>query len=259
MDDVSEDERLARLSGGRLGRRCAGGKAAALDADAEPAATLVLDDAAPIDRRIEAALAMAGDADGGQLLIQLAAENQVASQLREAIGSIIFSNPDRSVRTAAAGFFSRPGGQPRMTAADVAGRVGDAARGKVRFDGQLLDVSSQRRGSPGADVGPDLTGHRQEVRSRRPRRGHRQPQRRASRSDSAPSCSSRGAAKRTSASCSPTADDLDPRRLRRVRTIAREELDARVPLKTSLMPDPLALALSEQDVADIAAFLMKRR
>ena len=44
----------------------------------------------------------------------------------------------------------------------------------------------------------------------------------------------------------------------RVRTFAREELAARVPLKTSLMPDPLALALSEQDVADIAAFLMKR-
>ena len=43
----------------------------------------------------------------------------------------------------------------------------------------------------------------------------------------------------------------------RVRTLAREELAARVPLKTSLMPDPLALALSEQDVADIGAFLMK--
>jgi hypothetical protein len=28
-------------------------------------------------------------------------------------------------------------------------------------------------------------------------------------------------------------------------------------LKTSLMPEPLALALTEQDVADIAAFLMK--
>ena len=44
----------------------------------------------------------------------------------------------------------------------------------------------------------------------------------------------------------------------RVRTFAREDLAARVPLKTSLMPDPLALALSEQDVADIVAFLMKR-
>ena len=36
----------------------------------------------------------------------------------------------------------------------------------------------------------------------------------------------------------------------------RESLAARVPLKSSIMPDPLALALTEQDVADIAAFLM---
>ena len=42
----------------------------------------------------------------------------------------------------------------------------------------------------------------------------------------------------------------------RVRTIAKEDLAARVPLKTSLMPDPLLLALTDQDVADIVAFLM---
>jgi putative heme-binding domain-containing protein len=44
----------------------------------------------------------------------------------------------------------------------------------------------------------------------------------------------------------------------RVRTFGREELASRVPLNSSLMPEPLALALSEQDVADIAAFLMER-
>ena len=44
-----------------------------------------------------------------------------------------------------------------------------------------------------------------------------------------------------------------------MRTIPREELDARVPLKASLMPGPLALALSDQDVADIVAFLMEAR
>ena len=45
----------------------------------------------------------------------------------------------------------------------------------------------------------------------------------------------------------------------RVQTIAREDLESRVPLTTSLMPDPLALALTEQDVADITEFLMKGR
>jgi hypothetical protein len=43
----------------------------------------------------------------------------------------------------------------------------------------------------------------------------------------------------------------------RVTNLAREDLAARIPLKSSLMPEPLALALTDQDVADIAAFLMK--
>jgi putative heme-binding domain-containing protein len=45
----------------------------------------------------------------------------------------------------------------------------------------------------------------------------------------------------------------------RVRTIARDDLAARVPLKTSLMPDPLLLAVTDQDIADIVAFLMGAR
>ena len=43
----------------------------------------------------------------------------------------------------------------------------------------------------------------------------------------------------------------------RVRSFPREEITARVALKSSLMLDPPALALDEQDVANIVAFLMK--
>ena len=165
---------------------------------------LVLDEAAPIDRRIEAALAMAADPAGAQLLIQLAAQNKVAYQLREAIGSVIFSNPDRSVRTAAAGFFARPGGRPRMTVDDVGGRAGDAARGENRFMATCSTCHRSRSAPAGAEVGPDLTDDRQEVRSQRPDRGDRQSQCGDRASDSAPSCSSRSAANRRSGSCSPT-------------------------------------------------------
>ena len=44
----------------------------------------------------------------------------------------------------------------------------------------------------------------------------------------------------------------------RTRSIAGGDLDGRIPLKPSLMPDPLSLALTEQDVADIVAFLERR-
>jgi hypothetical protein len=42
-----------------------------------------------------------------------------------------------------------------------------------------------------------------------------------------------------------------------VRSFPREEITTRVPLKSSLMLDPPALALDEQDVANIVAFLTK--
>jgi putative heme-binding domain-containing protein len=215
---------------------------------------LVLDAKAPIDRRIDAALAMAGDTHGGQLLIQLAAENRIASTLREAAGSLIFTNPDRTVRAAASGLFPRPGGQPRMTVADVTSRAGDTARGQARFAASCS--TCHRLGTAGADVGPDLTdidkkfdrsglveaivtpnaaiafGYTAElfVTSRNePHIGFLQAD-------------------------GPTISIRDG--YGRVLSLAREEVTARVPLKSSLMPDPLALALSEQDVADIAAFLM---
>ena len=107
--------------------------------------TLVLDDAAPIDRRIDAALAMAADPAGAQLLIQLAAQNKIAYQLREAIGSVIFDNPDRSVRSAAGGYFHATG----RSAENDGRRHCQPDRGcgtrREPLHGQLLDVPSARR------------------------------------------------------------------------------------------------------------------
>jgi putative membrane-bound dehydrogenase-like protein len=220
--------------------------------------TLVLDDRASIDRRIDAALAMAGDPLGAQLLIQLASQNKVAYQLREAIGSVIFSNSDRSVRTAAAGFFARPGGAPRMTASDVAARSGDRSRGAARFMGTCS--TCHRRGVPsGPDVGPDLT----DIDRKFDRNGLIE----AIVSPSAAIAFGFGAELFVTKKNEPAIGFLQSEGATisirdgygRVQTIAGSDLAARIPLKSSLMPDPLALALTDQDVADIVAFLQSRQ
>jgi putative membrane-bound dehydrogenase-like protein len=220
--------------------------------------TLVLDDSASIDRRIDAALAMAGDPLGAQLLIQLASQNKVAYQLREAIGSVIFSNPDRSVRTAAAGFFARPGGAPRMTVADVARRSGDRNRGEARFMGTCS--TCHRRGvASGPDVGPDLT----DIERKFDRHGLIE----AIVSPSAAIAFGFAAELFVTRKHEPAIGFLQSEGATiairdgygRVQTIAGADLAARIPLKSSLMPDPLALALTDQDVADIVAFLESRR
>jgi putative heme-binding domain-containing protein len=197
---------------------------------------------------------MASDAAGGQLLLQLAAEGKVAYQLREAIGSVIFTNPDRSVRTAAAEYFQRPGGQTRITVADITGRQGDAGRGRARFD--VTCATCHRMSARGADVGPDLTAIDKKF----------------DRAGLADAVVNPGAAiafgfaaelfvtTRNEPHIGFLQADGETISIRdgygRPVRLERASLAARVPLKASLMPDPLALGLTEQDVADIVAYLM---
>ena len=229
-------------------------KPAAIDESVKLRA-VVLDADAPIDRRIDAALAMAADADGGQMLIQLAAENRLTSTLREAAGSVIFTSPNRSVRAAAVGLFPRPGGQPRLSVAEVANRTGDAARGQMRFDATCS--TCHRVGSTGTDVGPELT----EISKKFDRAGLIEaivnPNAAIAFGYSAELFVTRSNAAHIGFLQADGATVSIKDGYGRVRSFPREEITARVALKSSLMLDPPALALDEQDVANIVAFLMK--
>jgi len=228
-----------------------------------PLRALVLDGAAPIDRRIDAAIAMARDGDGAQLLIQLAAENKIAGPLREAVGSVIFTNPDRSVRSAAAGHFPRPGGQPRMMVADVTARTGNTTRGEMRYYAAGCSTC-HRFGSAGpstplragSDVGPELTDIRKKFDLPRLVEAIVNPNAAVAFGYTAELFVTRRNEPHIGflLADGPTVSIRDG--YGRVFSFARQDIATRVPLKSSLMPDPLALALTEQDVADIAAFLM---
>jgi putative membrane-bound dehydrogenase-like protein len=219
--------------------------------------TLVLDDDASIDRRIEAALAMARDPAGAALLIQLAAGKKLAYQLREAIGSVIFSNPDRSVRTVAGGFFGRPGGQPRIASGAVLDLQGDAARGRTRFLGTCSVCHRQGPDSVGTEVGPDLG----EIHRKFDRRGLVE----AIVDPNAAIALGFNAQLFVTTRNQPYIGFLQAEGATvsirdgygRVHQLRGAELAARVPLTTSLMPDPVSLGLAEQEVADITAYLLE--
>ena len=218
---------------------------------------LVLDAAAPIDKRIDAALAMAGDAAGARMLIGLAAQNKVPYQLREAVGSVIFSHADMAVRASAASFFPRPGGPMRSRADGIARLDGDATRGRGRV--YCSWASCHRVGRAGADIGPDLS----EVSKKFDAAGLVQ----AIVEPNAAIAFGYGAELFVRGGSEPVIGFLEAdgptmsvrdSSGRRV-TFDRQALTTRVPLKSSLMPDPLALGLTDQDVADITAFLMTLR
>jgi putative heme-binding domain-containing protein len=217
---------------------------------------LVVDGDAPIDRRIEATLALAETGPGGRLLIGLAAENRLVYQLREAAGSLIFINPDRSVRAAASGYFQRPGGQMPMPVDAVTRLAGDPGRGAAHYRGAC--ATCHRHGDTGADVGPDLTT----IHTKFDRGGLIeaivQP--------------NAAIAFGFAADVFVTDDEHDPQigflqadgptvTIRdghgRMISFDRDRVAKRLPLKSSLMPDPVGLGLTEQDVADVVAYLMR--
>ena len=218
---------------------------------------VVGDAAAPIDRRIAAALAMAQDATGGQLLIALAAENKLAYQLREAAGSLIFSNPDRSVRTLASGYFQRPGGSAaRGAPAAVSAGNADAPVGRTRFYGTCL--ACHRFRGDGAEIGPDLTDIAKKFDFTGLADAIANPNGSIAFGYAAELLVTQGGEPHIGfvQADGPTVSLRDANG--RTLSIAREDIALRVALKPSLMPDPSLLGLTGQDVADITAFLLRR-
>ena len=144
-----------------------------------------------------------------------------------------------------------------MAVDDVAPRTGDPARGEARFMGACS--TCHRRGvSAGADVGPDLS----DIDKKFDRNGLIG----AITSPSAAIAFGYAAEVFVPRTSEPVIGFLQAEGATisirdgygRTRTIAGGDLAARIPLKSSLMPDPLSLALTEQDVADIVAFLQRR-
>ena len=144
-----------------------------------------------------------------------------------------------------------------MTGGEIANRTGDPVRGESRFLG-ACSTCHGRGASAGAEVGPDLT----DIDRKFDRNGLIE----AIVTPSAGIAFGYGAELFVPRRSEPTIGVLQSEGATlsirdgygRTRTIAAGDLEARIPLKPSLMPDPLSLALTEQDIADIVAFLQRR-
>ncbi|MBA2353212.1 MAG: c-type cytochrome, partial [Acidobacteria bacterium] len=218
--------------------------------------TTVVDATAPIDRRIDAAIAMARTRAGGLFLIQLAADRGLDSALRDAVGSVIFASADRGVRTAAAGYFRRPGDELPMSITDAAGRNGDPARGQQRYQAASCGTC-HRLGGAGGEVGPDLTEIHRKFERVSLIDAIVNPTAAIATGYDAELFVSRQQGPNLGMLLSDGATITIRDDYGRTIVLPRDDLAARVPLKSSLMPDALTLALTDQDVADIAAYLLQ--
>lgn len=113
----------------------------------------VTDKTLPDARRITAARTMAGDAAGGNLLIDLKTQGQLPGPIATEISEALFKNPDQNVRILASQFFTRQGKELKLDF--VARMKANPVQGKTVF--ATYCATCHTHGGSGAEIGPDLT------------------------------------------------------------------------------------------------------
>ena len=113
----------------------------------------MLDDQLPIDKRMEAAMEMAGTAVGGRLLISHAASGELTKEIMAGVSQEIFNNPELEIRTLASEFFEKPGIK-KQDISVIISLKGDLSSGEKIFSDKC--TSCHKIGDKGNDIGPKL-------------------------------------------------------------------------------------------------------
>ncbi len=114
---------------------------------------IVVNKEAKIADRISAAQQLAGDKEGGSLLIEAKVQSGLPDTISTSVSEIIFNNPDQGVRILASQYFPRNG---KVLRTDLIERMkGNSIKGKGFY---ISNCSScHKHGAKGAEIGPDLT------------------------------------------------------------------------------------------------------
>ncbi|GAB2548332.1 PVC-type heme-binding CxxCH protein [Spirosoma aerophilum] len=237
------------------------------------------------------ALEMARDPEGGQILVGLAADKKLSEKLIKAVTPTILKNPDQTVRTMAKEYFSvkqevsppvetasvvekpmqaaaaepavaKPAEVMASTSSDpavaqIAMLTGSEKSGRSVF--QANCATCHKHGQQGSDVGPELTQIHQKFDKNGLIDAIVHP--------------SAGIAfgyepwlittKKGQTFYGFLVSDNDQAVVIRgikgpKHTIPADQVFSRRQYKTSLMPDPVAMGLNNQQLADLAAFLLKQ-
>jgi putative membrane-bound dehydrogenase-like protein len=117
---------------------------------------IVMDSSLSFDERKGRADAMVRDSVGGQLLIGMAAEKLLSADMKKYLGTKIFDNPDPAVRVQAGKYFKKPGVSVQYSIERIAALKSDPAKGRMVFN--TYCASCHKYGGSGGAVGPDLSG-----------------------------------------------------------------------------------------------------
>ena len=116
---------------------------------------IVLDNEQSNDERRWRTEEMAADSVGGQLLIGLMAENKLPAAVFPIVQEHIFNNPDLSVRVQAGKYIKQKNAGKTFSIDAIAKMNGDAAEGRNVFVSRCS--TCHRVGTTGNEIGPELT------------------------------------------------------------------------------------------------------
>lgn len=208
------------------------------------------------EEQLRAAITLAEHPVGGKMLLSLAAAGKLPQALyQEAeLAQQLFANPEREVRVLAGEFFDRPGGKS-LSIQRILALEGQAESGKTVFEANCS--TCHKIGTTGMDIGPDL----KYIRRKFDRTaltdailnpngaitfGYEPVLIKAAK-DQMYTGFLLSEGKETT-----VIKDIGGNR----HTIRSADVLEKTMMNTSLMPDPVAMGLTEQNLADVVAYLM---
>ena len=213
---------------------------------------IVLDKKQPLTERIKVAREMATDKNGGNILVDMRVQGQLQDTIAKSVSEVIFKNPDQNVRVVASQFFPRNG---KVMKTDFIARMqANTANGGKIFVNNC--AACHKHGEKGADIGPDLTTIHKKFDKGSLLDAIVNPS--ASMVFGYESYTILTKKNETyfgfllSDGASVVLKDASGQR----HTIKADQIKSKEKMPSSLMPEPAALGLNEQDLADLTGYLM---
>ncbi|MBK5279111.1 MAG: HEAT repeat domain-containing protein [Bacteroidia bacterium] len=113
------------------------------------------DEQLPFDEKKWSVQSMAKDPVGGQMLIGMVAENKLDKRFYPFVEELIFKNPDQSVRRQASNYFKASDSDRPYAIGTITSLKPNAIVGEALFAKNC--ISCHRVGKDGSDIGPELT------------------------------------------------------------------------------------------------------
>lgn len=214
----------------------------------------ILDQKKSTENRTEAAVQMAKDNIGGQMLVSLASDKQLPDDVTQAVSDAIFTNPDQSVRVLASDYFTKPGGTQPLSVSQITQLRPEYEKGKLIF--QTNCAACHRHGNVGGEIGPDLTQIGKKFDKTSLLDAVINPSAGMAFGYEPWLITTKKGATHYGFLMGDGATVVLKDAAGQQHAIKAADIKSRKQLTTSLMPDPQTMGLSEQDLADVSEFLL---